>query len=171
MQGNSGGDYRRVSEFLIREAQALNDWRLEDWLRFLAPEYIFRLSVRDLPTAETRQASTLKEALLAEEDYLSLVPRVRQLLTAAYTVAESPRSRVRRFVTNILIEEERDGGDVRVTSSSLIYRTRAGQTAPDIFSVGRSDILRETDGVFVLLSRDAVLDEPVVNAHNITGIL
>jgi 3-phenylpropionate/cinnamic acid dioxygenase small subunit len=164
-------DYGRVTEFLIREAKLLDDWHLEQWMKILSPDYHYQLTCRDFLLIEDKRPAGAGDTCLSEETYGSLGTRIRQLASPAYTVAENPRSRIRRYVTNVLIEEIEESEDVRVSSNCLVYRTRGSQTVPDLFSISRTDTLRDTDAGLRLVKRDAVLDEGTVAAHNLTGIL
>ena len=165
----SDRDYRDVCEFLFREAQLLDNWRLEDWLAVLTPDMTYRLTGPVLSTVSPGANDTVVTYM--DETFGSLKARVKKLSTPAHTIAENPRSFSRRFVCNILIDSISKDGLIRVNSNALMYRSRGTHTDPHFFSTARCDSLRRVDGKLYLARRDAMLDESVIGSRNIVALL
>jgi 3-phenylpropionate/cinnamic acid dioxygenase small subunit len=105
-----------------------------------------------------------------DETFGSLAARVQQLTTPAFTLAENPRPFTRRFIANVLVESQSDERFLGVRSNALVYRSRGNQMEPHVFSMGRRDTLQRHESGFVLLRRDAQLDQSVVTARNIVAL-
>jgi p-cumate 2,3-dioxygenase beta subunit len=93
-----------IEEFLIHEAELLDEWRLEEWLELMAPDARYLVPPLDAPEADHR--GTL---FLIADDRRTLASRVRQL-SSALTWAENPHSRTRRRRCSYLICEYRAPG-------------------------------------------------------------
>lgn len=161
--------YREVCECLFREAQLLDAGRYDEWLTGLDADIRYRLTAPTLQSARAGGRPPAAEVVLMDETLASLRTRIQQLLTAAYTVADNPRGFTRRFVSNVLIESA--DGDQRVARSNvLVYRTRGGLTPAHLFSMTRLDVLRQHAGHWRLTSREAVLDESVIEARSLVAL-
>lgn len=162
--------YREVSEFLFQEALLLDEGRFKEWLELLAQEVRYRLVTPNLAMSMPGAPLVRGEAVLMDETLGSFRTRVQQLTTPAFTVAENPRPFTRRFITNILIDPQREGHLVHVRSNALVYRSRGTQMEPHVFSMSRRDSLCTVAGRLRLRCRDAQLDESVVGARNIVAL-
>lgn len=158
--------YRQVCEFLYREAMLLDRAALREWLAHLHEDVTYRLSGPVTAMSDNRSASAAGAVLLMDENRQSLESRVKQLLTPSLTVAENPGSIMRRFVTNIFGWTSGDGFVVQ--SCCLFYRQRVMEDQPHFFSTLRQDRIMPTAQGLRLLSREAVLDQTVIQARNLS---
>jgi 3-phenylpropionate/cinnamic acid dioxygenase small subunit len=112
-----------VEQLLFREAHLLDSGRFSEWLELLAPDLRYWAPVRaDVHRTQEREdeASLLP---LFDETKASLALRISRLDTGLAWV-ENPKTRTRRFVTNILVEEE-ENGLVHVKSNLMLFRGRS----------------------------------------------
>ncbi len=164
------GLHREVSEFLYREAQLLDLGRFKEWLELLDEEMRYRLVSPKLLMATPGTRATEDVTLLMDETFGSFKVRVLQLTTPTFTISENPRPFTRRYIANVLIEPDSDEGLICIHSNALVYRSRGMQMEPHLFSMSRRDGLRRVAGRLRLVRRDALLDESIVTARNITAL-
>jgi p-cumate 2,3-dioxygenase beta subunit len=112
-----------VEEFLYEEAALLDEWRLEDWLQLFTEDARYVVPGTDFPQADSRD-----HFVLIDDDMRRLRGRVARLLSGR-AHREHPRSRTRRLITNIRISES-GNGEISVTASFAVYRSRGGRLAP-----------------------------------------
>jgi len=165
-------DYRDVSEFLFREARLLDAGDFHEWVALLSEDIHYRLV--NFPVSALRvgggESERGGEVALMDENLSSLRARVQQLVTPAYTIAENPRSSMRRFVSNISVEVAPDPLLLIARSNVLIYQTRLSQGASHLISLSRVDTLRRQSAGLLLSRRSACLDEPVISARNLSTV-
>ena len=89
-------------------------------------------------------------------------------LTGRHAHRERPRSRTRRFVTNVRVEETDDGA-IWVKSNVMVCRIRSGEAAPYVGSIAYS--LRWADGNLKIAYRRAVLDLEDLAWHGAISII
>lgn len=154
---------REVEEFLFREAGLLDDGRMREWLALLAPDVRYRVPVRIAKERGDSGVST--EMFHLDEDYHSLELRVDRLETG-YAWAEDPPSRLRHFVANVRVEGA--GGELRVRSNLLVYRSRWDRPEHDLLSGERRDVLRRGDDGLCLAARTVILDSTTLPTLNLS---
>jgi 3-phenylpropionate/cinnamic acid dioxygenase small subunit len=91
-------------------------------------------------------------------------------MDTASAYAEDPPSRVRRFVTNLSVEE-RDDGMLRVRSYLLLLRSRFDDPEYVVLSAERDDLLRRVGEGFQLVSRRILVDQSTIGSNNIAVFL
>ena len=89
-------------------------------------------------------------------------------LNSRHAHREYPWSRTRRFVSNVRVDETRDG-ELSVSANVLVYRFRAGEGAPYVGSIDY--ILRRDNGGFRIAYRRAVLDLEALSWHGAVSII
>jgi 3-phenylpropionate/cinnamic acid dioxygenase small subunit len=154
-----------VEEFLYREAELLDQWRLREWLDLLTDDIRYRVPIRiakEKAGEESAVTGVSTEMFHLDEDRHSLELRVERLETG-FGWAEEPPSRLRHHLTNIRLA---DGLTVR--SNVLVYRSRWDKPQHDLLSAERHDQLRETDNGLRLASRDVILDSTTIPTLNLT---
>lgn len=160
-----------VEDFLLREADLLDDRRFDEWLGLLTDDIRYWMPVRHNP-----QGKNPVDAELAapEKNYYfndtkeTLTIRVKRLgLENAW--AERPPSRTRHLITNIRIQRVH-GPDLDVHSNFLTYRTRL-ERDKDMFVGKREDRIRRVGGTLKLARRTIILDEAILGAKNISILL
>jgi len=139
-----------VEDFLYREADLLDEWRLDDWLALLAEDATYRVPSNDRPGADPR------ETLFTIADDMNRIRARVKRLKSAHAHAESPRSRTRRMIHNVRLHGQ-EGDLLRVSANFVVYRFRRLQPTREY--VGRYDYALRLDGEsFLIKDRRAVLD-------------
>jgi 3-phenylpropionate/cinnamic acid dioxygenase small subunit len=161
--------YRECTDFLVREAEYLDDNRMREWLELLHRNVVYRMPIR--VTRERAAGPGFSETSWhLNETWGSLETRVARL-ESEYAWAEDPPSRTRRFVTNFRIEP-RDGEDeANVRSNILLYRGRYDSPAFQFLSAERHDVLRLVDSDWKLLERLVLLDHTTLGTQNLAVFL
>lgn len=143
-------DVRDVEAFLFREADLLDDWQLDEWLKLFLPEARYEVPATDAP--DGRPEETLH---IIADTMVVLAGRVDRL-KSVQAYAENPHSRTRRFITNVRVLEASEDG-VSVSANFMVTRARKGQT--DTFIGRYRHVLRlDIETGFRFLLRRAVLD-------------
>ena len=138
-----------IETFLYREAALLDRWALNEWLTLFdeAAEYL-------IPPLDARDAPPEQALYLVADNYARLRSRVNQL-KKGNAHAESPPSRTRRAITNVLVEARPDD-TVHVDANFVIHRIR--RELMDTY-VGRYEhVLKLANGQLRFLQRKAILD-------------
>jgi 3-phenylpropionate/cinnamic acid dioxygenase small subunit len=157
--------YAEVVEFLYREADAFDSYRFDDWLQMLAPDIEYTMPVRTTQFLVDGKGFNA-EATFFSDNLESLTTRVRRLETE-FAWAETPPSRTRHFVNNVLIEHAEDG-ELDVRSSFMITRTRQ-DNGYQLFTGERQDRMRRGDDGRWLVARRVILpDQTVITATNLS---
>lgn len=156
--------YAEVTDWLYREARLLDTGDFAAWLALMTQDVSYEMPTRS--SVLPKQGSGFEPKFgLFSENHSSLATRVKRLQTDQ-AWAEQPRSRTRHFVANVLIDRDADG-DFHVTSSILLTRIRSNRPL-ELFSGERRDVLRKQDGVLKLARRQILLDQTVLESHNLS---
>jgi 3-phenylpropionate/cinnamic acid dioxygenase small subunit len=155
-----------VTEFLYREALALDERRFRDWLALLTDDirYVVPVRVTREGLAEWELAPTSR---IFDDDRDTLEVRIRRLETD-FAWAEQPPSRTRHYVTNVVVDPAEREGEVVVSSNCLIYRSRGDSPTPSLYSLARKDVVRRRGDGWRLARRWAAFDQSLINAHNLS---
>jgi 3-phenylpropionate/cinnamic acid dioxygenase small subunit len=160
---------RAVRDFLLLEAELLDDRRFKDWLGLLTEDIDYRMPVR-VTRGRTEGAGFAPDAFHFIENKFRLQMRIERLDTGA-AWAEEPPSRTRHFVTNVRVSPGETPGEVRVKSNLLLYRTRGNNPNHDLLAGERQDVLRDEHGGWKLARRTILLDQATVATHNLSVFL
>ena len=112
-----------VEQFLSKEAELLDQWRLDEWLTLFTDDARYVVPTTDLP-----EGDPLTDLVFIDDNLLRLQGRVNRL-KSRHAHREYPSSTTRRFITNVMVKEVLDD-NISVTASALVYRFRAGEDAP-----------------------------------------
>ena len=164
---------REIEQFLLAEAELLDERRYAEWLELLAEDVHYWMPMRrnvkfgDWERENTRAG---EEIAWFDEDKQTLSQRVGQILTGVHW-AEEPISRVCHVITGVQLLEvtpdyERPAAVV-VKCRFLVYRNRQ-ETETDLFVGKREDRLRKIDGRWRVAERKIFLDQNVLLAKNLT---
>jgi p-cumate 2,3-dioxygenase beta subunit len=148
--GQADGSVSRaaVEDFLYREAELLDEWRLDEWLALLTEDATYRVPSNDEPQSDPK--STL---FTIADDIRRIRARVARLKDP-HAHAEFPRSRTRRLISNVRIMGE---APLRVEANFLVYRYRGNEDVRQY--VGRYRYtLERRDASFRIKAREAILD-------------
>lgn len=155
-----------ITEFLYREALALDERRFRDWLEFLADDIRYEMPVRVTREglADWELAPTSR---IFDDTKDTLEVRVRRLETD-FAWAEQPPSRTRHFVTNVVVDRTERDDEYLVSSNVFIYRSRGDDPNPSLYSLFRKDTVRRSADWWEVARRWAALDQSLINAHNMS---
>jgi 3-phenylpropionate/cinnamic acid dioxygenase small subunit len=158
-----------VRDFLLLEAEALDEGRFRDWLDMLAAQVDYRMPVR---TTRDRRggAGFSTDSFHFAEDRHRLEVRVARLESGS-AWAEEPPSRTRHFVSNVRVRAGSSADEVQVRSNLLFYRTRGDARQHDLLSAERQDVLQRAAGAWKLAKRNILLDQTTVATHNLSVFL
>jgi 3-phenylpropionate/cinnamic acid dioxygenase small subunit len=130
-------DRHQIENFLYREARLMDEHAYDEWLALWADDALYWVPANDDDIDPQRHVSIVYEDKARLEDRI-----VRLKSGAAY--AQDPRSRMRRVISNIEIEEG-EQGDVTVYSNFNLtelrrsqQRTFAGRTIHKLRPEGKS---------------------------------
>ncbi|MDD9949446.1 MAG: aromatic-ring-hydroxylating dioxygenase subunit beta [candidate division Zixibacteria bacterium] len=151
-----------VEEFLFREAALLDDWRLEEWVDLFTDDARYVVPSTDLP-----EGDPTRDLVFINDDIVRLRARAARL-NSRHSHRENPRSRTRRFVSNVRVEET-DDGQLSVSANVLVYRFRSGEGAPYVGTIDY--ILRRDGGDLRIAYRRAVLDLEDLSRHGAVSII
>ncbi|WP_436348289.1 aromatic-ring-hydroxylating dioxygenase subunit beta [Natronorubrum sp. FCH18a] len=151
---------RNVCNFLKREADLLDERKLDEWFELIEDDIRYRMLRRLMKEYEPSEFD--EEGYFFNEDYGSLKARVERF-DSSYAWAERPPARARRYVTNVVLEDWTDE-EVSVTSNVLVYYSQGDTTDYSLLSVRREDTLRRTEDGFGIADREIRPD------HNVLGI-
>ncbi len=149
-------DRQQVEQFLYHEAQLMDEHRCDEWLALWTDDALYWVpSNRD-------DADPKREVSLIYDDRVRLQLRVSRL-KSGFAHAQEPKSRMRRLISNIVVEEA-DNGEIIASSNFLLAELRRGKQ--DLFAGRTIHRLRPDNGAFKLASKKVLLvnnDEPIDN--------
>jgi p-cumate 2,3-dioxygenase beta subunit len=137
-----------IEQFLYREAELLDEWRLEEWLALFAEQASYIVPATSGGSAEVGAALAL-----VSDDRSRLAGRVQRLLNRN-AHASSPHPRTRHLVTNI--RPTSDGNGWKVRANFVVYSMRNRQT--NLYMGEYRYRLRGVGGSFLIEERIAQLD-------------
>jgi p-cumate 2,3-dioxygenase subunit beta len=141
---------QEVEQFLYREAELLDAWKLDDWLKLMTDGASYYVPPTDKPEASHEEA-----LFIVADDAVRLKERVIRLKDPSCHV-EYPPSRTRRLITNVRVAPAPDGA-IRVKANFVVYRNRRGGDKRTFTGEYRY-ILHRQDGELRIHERRAVLD-------------
>jgi p-cumate 2,3-dioxygenase beta subunit len=139
-----------VEDLLFREAELLDNWKLDDWLALMTEDAAYFVPPNDKPDADHR--FTL---FTIADDIVRLRERVIRLKDPNCH-AEYPPSRTRRLITNVRVAGT-SGDAIDVTANFAIYRYRRGEPVREFVGHYRHK-LRRVNGALKFAERRAILD-------------
>ena len=151
----SSVDARSVERFLYKEARFMDEHAYDEWLSLWAATALYWVPCRD-------DADPRREVSIIYDDRAALEARIERLKSGA-AFAQDPRSRMRRLISNVEIEDEQDGENV-VYSNFDITEVRRHERRT---IAGRALYrLRRRGDDFEIVSKKVMLvdsDEPLRN--------
>jgi 3-phenylpropionate/cinnamic acid dioxygenase small subunit len=158
-----------VTEFYTDEAAALDENRPDDWLKMLAPGFVYQVPV-PLLREDPKLARHSDRAMIYEATMHTLelkLGRVGKL----YAWSDRPGATVRHIVGGVKVYDTAHGGDIRV-DSNVIAAWNRGIGESTLVSAGRQDVLRHLgEERFRLLRRRVLLDVEVATYQQLSIIL
>jgi 3-phenylpropionate/cinnamic acid dioxygenase small subunit len=149
-------DRQCVEQFIYTEAQLMDEHRYDEWLALWADDALYWV-----PTGRD-EVDPKREISLIYDDRTRLQVRISRL-KSGFAHAQEPRSRMRRIVSNVVIEEA-GNGEIVVASNFMLAELRRGKQ--DIFAGRTIHRLRPHENSFKIVSKKVLLvnnDEPIDN--------
>lgn len=149
-------DYRQVESFLFREARLMDESAYDEWLALWADDALYWIPANIDDPDPANHISTIYD------NRAHLEARIRRL-RSGLAHAQAPKSRMRRVVSNIEIEEAA-GGEIVTHSNFVLGEFRRGEQ--DVF-IGRTIHKLRSDGAggfrifykkVILLNNDGSID-------------
>ena len=145
-----------VERFLFHEAQLMDEHRYDEWLALWSEPALYWVpSNRD-------ELDPRREISLIYDDKVRLQLRIARL-KSGFAHAQEPKSRMRRLISNIELEEP-SNDEIVTHSNFMLAELRRGKQ--DLFAGRSTHRLRLHDGSFKLVSKKVLLvnnDEPIDN--------
>ncbi len=139
-----------VEDLLYREADLLDSWRLDDWLKLLTDDAAYYVPPNDKPDADPRFA-----LFTIADDMVRLRERIIRLKDPNCH-AEYPLSRTRRLISNVRITGV-DGDVIAVVANFIVHRFRHNDLQR-VFVGHYRYKLRRQGGQLKIAERRAILD-------------
>jgi 3-phenylpropionate/cinnamic acid dioxygenase small subunit len=156
--------HHEVHQWLVVEAEILDQRRYPEWMDMLTDDIVYRMPVR--VTTSPHLEGTLDGMDHFDEDRYSLQRRVDRFATE-HAWTEDPPSRTRHFVSNVRAYPGEREDETLAKSYLLIFRSRLDTREPDFVVGERRDVLRRVDGVLKLARREFLVDESVLRTQNL----
>ncbi len=147
----------RVEGLLVREADLLDRWQLDEWLTLYTEDAHYYVPPSDVD-GDTASPDTSLFYII--DDRKRMEERVIRLKNPG-AHSEWPRSKVRHLVTNVIAE--RDGGMIRARASFIV--SRAKDVTHDLFVGHYLYEIVEHDGAMKIAKKTSVLDMEALRPH------
>src|SRR5215831_16401704 len=147
-----------VEELLYHEAHLLDSGLFPQWLDLLATDLRYWAPARAELSRKDESESEIERLPLFDETKASLTLRVNRLYTGLAWV-ESPSTRTRRFVSNVLAEEGVKG-IMSITSNFMLFRSRS--FTDETILVGCREDKWSKSGTWLLRERKIIIDHCTV---------
>jgi 3-phenylpropionate/cinnamic acid dioxygenase small subunit len=147
-----------VERLLYREAHLLDSGLFAEWLELLTADVRYWAPARAEVARLQESEDESRRLPLFDETKASLTLRISRLGTGL-AWAESPMARTRRFISNVLDEEE-EGGVVRVRSNFMLFKNRS--FADETILVGCREDRWTRAGGWLLRERKILIDHCTV---------
>ena len=157
-----------ITDFLNRESALLDDRDYGRWHEdFLHEDVVYRVPKIIEREAGSNRKSYSEDVYFFDENYETFRARIDRF-EKEYAWAENPPSRVRHFVSNVIVDPADESNEYDVRSNVLVYRSRGNSHEHDLLSGDRRDrvVYDEQDG-YLLRERLVFLDSIVVGTKNL----
>jgi 3-phenylpropionate/cinnamic acid dioxygenase small subunit len=153
-------DYVDALMFLNMEAEVLDSADYLGWLSLVSAEIKYTVPVQStFLRADEASANGSARSYHLNEDRASLEFRVKRIVESDSSWAYNPRSRTRRFVSNLRVRRG-EGSDLQAVSNLQLMRSRHDLDTYDLITAERQDLLgRTADGAIELRAREITLDQ------------
>ena len=163
-----------VEDFLLMEADLLDQREFRAWLDLLAEDLVYFMPIRrNVKFGQHRDKENTRQGegiSWFDEDKWTLGKRVEQILTGVH-YAEEPLSRVTHMVSNIRLLDVAPSVDaphqISVGCRFLVHQNRVEyETAT--FIGRREDTLRRNGDSWLIARREMILEQNVLLAKNLS---
>lgn len=115
-----------AEEFLIAEAEILDDWRLHEWPKLFTADAVYEVTGPGAINPATAKPEDGLNFLIADK-YDRIYARATRLMKEK-THCEYPHSKTRHMVSNFRVSAG-DGGETNVKANFTIWRTKENKTS------------------------------------------
>ena len=145
-----------VEDFLFREAELLDSWRLPEWAELYTDDA--RYEIASLSVKDPFGADPAKSIFIVADDKERLNLRAGRLMKKS-AHCEFPHSKTRHMISNVRVTA--DGNCLRTKANFVTYRTKSGRTSR---YMGEAHYVLEPDGeTFRIKHKRCVLDLDTLN--------
>ena len=169
--GAGSPEYNNVLDFLVDEAELLDNFRLDEWLNCLAEDIHYTVPVRQTRGALDRAERTGLRTMHYDDNFGTLMFRVQRFTDTKSAWSEAPRSRTRRLITNLRVSQGEKADELEVKSYLLITRNRFESTEVESLTAERRDVLRLTGDGIKIARREIIIDMAVLAWPNLSVFL
>lgn len=155
----------RISQFLGYEAMLLDENKVWEWYALLDDRFIYEIPLREV-TDRTNPNGFVKGTYRQRDNKGNIKLRIDKLFTRS-AWAEDPPSRTMRGVGSIYVQATDQQDVFAVSSTSLVYRTRAQDPGGDWIPTRRLDHVIVSDAEIKLLSRTVWLPDVILQTPNL----
>lgn len=160
---------QEIETFYYMEAEALDNYEFDSWLKLLGNNIHYVVGPRANIVERRSHGDPAPSTPFIDDRLEGLKARIARLADST-AWAESPRSRTRRLVTNVLVKTLGERNLAAVQSNFAIYRSRRSDKE-DVFFGSRSDLIGYSDFPNLTIERRfVILDQSVLKAHNVSII-
>ncbi|MGQ0699619.1 MAG: 3-phenylpropionate/cinnamic acid dioxygenase subunit beta [Panacagrimonas sp.] len=160
--------HHEMSQWLYREARALDEERFRDWLAMLAPDIHYWLPLRENRFRKDRrpEPEPSSSASVFNDDLFDLELRIKRFETGLVW-SEDPAPRTHRVVSNVEVIPGSDADTLEVFSGISICRSRR-QDEEVTFNARRRDRFRRIHGTWKLVRRHILATHHVFLDENVS---
>ncbi len=159
--------YNECVEFLIDEAEMLDELRFVEWSERLAKDIEYNVPQRLTRPVRMQDGTTIRTVQHMHDNHGSMMLRVRRITETRSAWCEDPPSRTRRMVSNVRVYTTEKPNEFKVLSYMLLTRNRFDFDYFDLIPCDRHDVLRQEDGVMKLARREVLIDQAVLGTPNL----
>jgi 3-phenylpropionate/cinnamic acid dioxygenase small subunit len=159
--------YNECVEFLIDEAEMLDELRFDEWRALLAQDIEYNVPQRLTRPVRMQDGTTIRTVQHMHDNYASLMLRVRRITETRSAWCEDPPSRTRRMVSNVRVYKTDKPNEFKVQSYMLLTRNRFDFDYFDLIPCDRHDVLRKEGGALQLARREVLIDQSVLGTPNL----
>jgi biphenyl 2,3-dioxygenase beta subunit len=157
-----------VEQFYYAEAALLDAHKYQEWLDLFAEDAFYFMPLRRtrMQREMDKEFTQPGEMAFFDDSKAQLAGRVNKLLTGK-SWSEDPPSRTRHLISNVRVTSD-TGDELAVESNFHLYRTRL-KSEEDSWIGSRRDVLRRTEGSFLIVKRTIMLEQTVLLSRNLSN--
>lgn|SRR5690606_15798240 len=159
--------YNEILEFLIDEAEMLDNLQFKEWAATLAKDLEYNAPLRRTRPTHKQAETVVRTVQHLHEDYGSIMLRVMRVADTRSAWGEDPPSRTRRFISNVRVYKTDKADEYKVQSYELVTRSRFDFDDFDLIPCERHDIIRRDGAELKLARREIILDQAVIGTPNL----
>jgi 3-phenylpropionate/cinnamic acid dioxygenase small subunit len=148
----------RIVDFLSDEAYLLDDSKHVEWARTCLTDDILYISHRRKTVYRGAKGAIGRARGEFNDTKQTLLLRARRNCEIPSAFDRDPEPRICRVIANVVVFETEKQDEYAVRSRIVLYRNRFDETAYDILTASRSDIIRFTDTGPKLARREILPD-------------